>query len=171
MFFLWAARSRRYQSPEDLIYICCSFFYLHFEDCHHVLLSTLRHSIVFVQAKHSQLSLSILDQLWDWRWSHSLGKKLRFWTVNLERSKLWIIDFSYSIWKKVCPPPNKSFKKIVFFCLKGTFKGVQKICWPFLFFHLCGKFKRQDEKVLQFLGNFSLEAPKAPPLHTPPPKV
>ena len=51
------------------------FLYLHFVDCHHVLLSTLRHQFGFVPANHSQLSLSILDHLCDWRWSHLLGKK------------------------------------------------------------------------------------------------
>ena len=55
-------------------YMCCLFVYLYFSDCYHVLLSTMRHSLGFVPANHRQLSLSILDQLCDWR-SHFLGKK------------------------------------------------------------------------------------------------
>ena len=57
--------------------MCCLFVYLHFLDCHHVLLSTLLHSLGFVPANHRQLSLSILDQLCDWRWSHLLGKNVK----------------------------------------------------------------------------------------------
>ena len=83
MFFLWAARSNRwYQCPEGLMLhdtLCCSFVYLHIMDCHHVLLSTVRHSLAFVPANHMKLSLLILDQLWDWRWSHLLGKNVLAW--------------------------------------------------------------------------------------------
>ena len=47
-----------------LCYLCCSFVYLHFVDCHRVLLSTLRHSLGFVPTNHRQLSFPIIDQLW-----------------------------------------------------------------------------------------------------------
>ena len=60
-----------------LYYMCCSFFYLHFVDCHHVLLLTLTHSLGFVPANHRHLSLSIFDQLCDWRWSRLLGKNVK----------------------------------------------------------------------------------------------
>ena len=53
--------------------MCCLLVYLHFVDCHHVLLSTLRRPLGFVPANHRHLRLSILDQLCDWRWSHFLG--------------------------------------------------------------------------------------------------
>ena len=46
-------------------------------DCLHVLLSNLRQYLIFVPANHRQLSLSILDQLCDWRWSHLLGKNVK----------------------------------------------------------------------------------------------
>ena len=42
-----------------------------------VLLSTPGHSLGFVPANHRQLSLSILEQLCDWRWSHLLGKNVK----------------------------------------------------------------------------------------------
>ena len=58
-------------------YMWCLLVYLYFVDCHHVLLSTPRHSLGFVPANHRQLSLSILEQLCDWRWSHLLGKNVK----------------------------------------------------------------------------------------------
>ena len=40
--------------------MCCLFVYLHFMDCLHVLLSTLRLSLIFVPANHKQLSLPFI---------------------------------------------------------------------------------------------------------------
>ena len=60
-----------------LCYMCCLLVYLHFVDCHHVLLSTPSHSLGFVPTNHRQLSLSIFDQLCDWMWSHLLGKNFK----------------------------------------------------------------------------------------------
>ena len=57
--------------------MCCSLVYLHCVDCNHMLLSTLKHSIGFVPPNHRQLSLSIFDQLCDWRWFLLLGKNVK----------------------------------------------------------------------------------------------
>ena len=57
--------------------MCCLLVYLHFVDCHHLLLSTPRLCLRFVPPNHRQLSLSIFDQLCDWRWSHLLGKNVK----------------------------------------------------------------------------------------------
>ena len=60
-----------------LCYMCCLLVYLHFVDCHHVLLLTLRHPLGFVPPNHRQRSLSIFSELCDWRWSHLLGKSVK----------------------------------------------------------------------------------------------
>ena len=69
--------------------MCSLFVYLHFVDCHHGFLSTLRHSVGFVPANHRQLSLSILDQLCDWRWFHLLGKNVHSPCDKTQKLKLW----------------------------------------------------------------------------------
>ena len=63
----------------NVLFVCLFtlFIYTVYLHCLPVLLSTLRLSLRFVPANHRQLSLSILDQLCDWRWSHLLGKNVK----------------------------------------------------------------------------------------------
>ena len=94
--------------------MCCSFVYLHFVDCHHVLLSTLTHSLGFVLANHRQLSLSIFDQLCHWRWSHLLGKNVKALGI-LSFSPLisLILSFVHYSWCEI------SFTTLTFYTFAG----------------------------------------------------
>ena len=88
--------------------MCFLFVYLHFMDCLHVLLSTLRLSLIFVPANHKQLSLPFIawkslekvvvykaasgkavnQMASDWSWSHlNIGPALWLEVVPLWKTR------------------------------------------------------------------------------------
>ena len=109
VFFLRAARSNwRSLTPVGFCSICCLFVYLHFMDCLHVLLWTLRLSLRFVPANHRQLSL--LFSAWK-----SLEK-----VVVADKGGRGVLDLPIFGWRNLWTAPKHStqFKFLLDFFFK-----------------------------------------------------